>query len=226
MYEDLLFLIPARGGSKGIPRKNIRELKGIPLIYYTLSAIKEIAPIDNICISSEDHEIISIVRNFGFNVPFVRPMQLATDTSTTDEVIEHALGFYMAQGRSFRGIVLLQPTSPLRKTKHIIEAISLYNHSNDFIVSVKVTKSNPYYILFEENSNGFLELSKKGNFTRRQDCPVVYERNGAIYIYNVETINNNINRQRKYVMDEISSLDIDSEIDWIIVENILSKNID
>lgn len=223
MYEDFLFLIPARGGSKGIPKKNIKILNGKPLIYYTLDAIKDIAPTDNICVSSDDKEIIQKVEEYGVKVPFIRPSEFATDTSTSIDVIDHALNFYKKNGRQFKGLVLLQPTSPFRKKTHLVEALKLFSEDIDLVVSVKITSANPYYVLFEENSDGFLELSKKSQFTRRQDCPLVYERNGAIYIYNLKTSNQADLRQIKYVMDESSSVDIDNEFDWLLAEFILSR---
>lgn len=223
MYEDFLFLIPARGGSKGIPKKNIKELNGKPLIYYTLDAIKDIAPKENICVSTDDKEIIEKVEAYGINVPFERPFEFATDTSTSQDVIDHALSFYKQKGRQFKGLVLLQPTSPLRNSLHVIEALELFSENIDLIVSVKITSANPYYILFEESLDGFLELSKNGNFTRRQDCPLVYERNGAIYIYNLGNTYQAPKRQIKYLMDENASVDIDNEFDWMLAEYILSK---
>lgn len=224
MYKDFLFLIPARGGSKGIPKKNIKELNGKPLIYYTLDAIIDIVPIENICVSTDDPEIIQKVEDYGIKVPFIRPAELATDTSTSLDVIEHALNFYKNIGRKFKGLVLLQPTSPLRNSQHVTEALELFSENIDLIVSVKITSANPYYVLFEENSNGLLEISKKGTFTRRQDCPLVYERNGAIYIYNLSNSYQSPQRQKKYIMDEITSVDIDTKLDWVITQAILQNN--
>ena len=224
MYEDFLFLIPARGGSKGIPKKNIKNLGGRPLIYYTLDSIKDIAPMDNICVSSDDLEIIQKVEEYGLKVPFIRPSKYANDNSTSQEVIDHALNFYKKIGRQFKGLVLLQPTSPFRKSTHLVEALKLFSENIDLVVSVKITSANPYFVLFEENSSGFLELSKKSKYTRRQDCPLVYERNGAIYIYNITALNQADKRQIKYVMDESSSIDIDNEFDWMLAEFILSKH--
>lgn len=223
MYKDFLFLIPARGGSKGIPKKNIKELNGKPLIYYTLDAIKDIAPQENICVSSDDQEIIEKVEEYGIKVPFLRPLEFASDTSTSQDVIEHALNFYKQENRQFNGLVLLQPTSPLRNSQHVTEALELFSENIDLVVSVKITSANPYYILFEENPDGFLELSKKGNFTRRQDCPLVYERNGAIYIYNLNGSYQTPKHQIKYLMNENASVDIDNEFDWMLAEYILSK---
>jgi len=223
MYEDFLFLIPARGGSKGIPKKNIKELNGKPLIYYTIDAIKDIVPQENICVSSDDLEIIEKVEQYGINVPFVRPSEFSTDTSTLQDVIDHSLNYYKNKGKHFNGLVLLQPTSPLRNSQHVIETLALFSENIDLVVSVKITSANPYYILFEENQYGFLELSKNGNFTRRQDCPVVYERNGAIYIYNLNGCYKAPKRQIKYLMDENASVDIDNEFDWMLAEYLLSK---
>jgi CMP-N,N'-diacetyllegionaminic acid synthase len=221
MYEDFLFLIPARGGSKGIPKKNIKELCGKPLIYYTIDAIRDFAPIENICVSTDDFTIKHLIEDYGIKVPFIRPSILATDTSTTQDVIRHALNFYNQEGRQFKGLVLLQPTSPFRKSSHIIEALQLFSENIDLIVSVKITSSNPYFVLYEENSDGFLELSKKSNYTRRQDCPMVYERNGAIYIYNLNSSDQKNIREKKYLMDEESSIDIDTAFDWMFAEFIL-----
>ncbi|MBV5329328.1 MAG: pseudaminic acid cytidylyltransferase, partial [Chlorobium sp.] len=116
MYEDILFLIPARGGSKGISKKNIKELNGKPLIFYTLDAIRNIVSNENICVSTDDIDIKEKVEAYGVKVPFLRPTEYATDTSTTLEVIEHALSFYKQKGTIFKGLILLQPTSPFRNS--------------------------------------------------------------------------------------------------------------
>ncbi|UJH91304.1 hypothetical protein LZ575_00415 [Antarcticibacterium sp. 1MA-6-2] len=122
-------------------------------------------------------------------------------------------------------IVFLQPTSPLREAHHIQEALELFSNDMDMLVSVKETDANPYYVLKEENEQGYLESSKPGNFTRRQDCPKVWELNGAIYIINVQSLKDGpiskFSKIKKYVMDEYSSIDIDNEIDWLVAEKIL-----
>lgn len=222
-----LVLIPARGGSKGIPGKNIKPLHGRPLIYYTLDAARAVASPENICVSTDSDEIIRIVREYGLDVPFKRPNYLATDTADSYEVILHAIDFYEQSGKHYDRVVLLQPTSPFRTGTHIREAISLYQHGLDMVVSVKIAHANPYFNLFKENNVGFLERSKTGTFTRRQDCPTVYEYNGAIYIMNVQSLkiesHSNFSRIRKYVMTEEDSLDIDTKFDWIVAEAILSE---
>lgn len=221
-----LFLIPARGGSKGIPDKNIKLLNGRPLLYYTLDAACAVALPENICVSTDSNEIIQVVREYGMDVPLKRPDDLATDTTSTYDVIRHAIAFYEQNGINYDRLVLLQPTSPFRTGRHIREALDFYEPDIDMVVSVKIAHANPYFTLFEENSDGFLAPSKPGGFTRRQDCPVIYEYNGAIYIMNVGSLKNgapgNFSKIRKYVMNEKDSLDIDTNIDWIVAEAILS----
>ncbi len=222
-----LILIPARGGSKGIPGKNIKPLNGRSLIYYTLDAACAVASPEDICVSTDSDEIIRVVRKYGLDVPFKRPCELATDTASSYEVILHAIDFYEQRGIKYERVVLLQPTSPFRTGTHVREALSLYQPELDMVVSVKITNANPYFNLFEENNEGFLTRSKSGTFTRRQDCPVVYEYNGAIYVMNVQSLKKrqlgNFSKIRKYVMNEEDSLDIDTKFDWIVAEAILSR---
>jgi N-acylneuraminate cytidylyltransferase len=212
-----LVLIPARGGSKGINKKNLSLLSGKPLIQYTIDLSRELFDDIDICVSSDCDEIISFVNSLGLSVPFKRPDYLADDHSSTRSVIIHALDFYESQGIIYDSIILLQPTSPFRNDKHIVDCMKLYRNELDMVVSVKLTSSNPYYVLFEENDFGFLEKSKKGNFTRRQDCPEVWEFNGAVYVINSESIKSKdmtqFDKIIKYEMDERESIDIDTPLD-------------
>lgn len=222
-----LVLIPARGGSKRIPGKNIKFLNGRPLIYYTLDAARAVASPENICVSTDSDEIIRVVREYGLDVPFKRPDYIATDTASSYDVIRHAIDFYEQSGINYDRVLLLQPTSPFRTETHIRDALFLYQPGLDMVVSVKIARANPYFTLFEETCDGFLIPSKPGNFLRRQDCPVVYEYNGAIYIMNMQSLkkkpNCNFSKIRKYVMTEEDSLDIDTNLDWIVAEVILSE---
>lgn len=225
-----LFLVPARGGSKGLPRKNILPLSGRPMIYYTLdAAMGAMEEGDELCISTEDAEIIQVVQDYGVRVPFVRPPELASDTAGSEEVIRHALEWYRAHGRDFEIVVLLQVTSPLRNAEHVKEALGVWSSDIDMVVSVKETDANPYYVLFEEDQEGFLRKSKEGNFTRRQDCPKVYEYNGAIYVLSVErfttTSFKDFTRIRKVIMSKLSSIDIDDQIDFIMAEYFIKKEL-
>ena len=225
--KDILVIIPARGGSKGVPGKNSKLLDGKPLIYYTIDAAREISDDHDICLSTDDPGIMGLAESYGLPVPFLRPDSLATDNVGTYEVLLHALEFYQNQGHKYEAIILLQPTSPIRKGHHIKEALSLYSSDLDMVVSVKETDANPYYVLFEESENGFLEPSKKGNFARRQDCPKVWQYNGAIYIINTASLQHSrlheFKRIRKYEMDKLTSHEIDDELDWLVAESILKN---
>lgn len=224
----ILVIIPARGGSKGIPHKNIKPLAGKPLIYYTIDVARQIVADEDICVSTDDSEIIQCVEKYGLKVPFIRPAELATDTAGTYEVLLHALNFYELQGKWYDVVLLLQNTSPFRTAKQVKEALTLYQSDIDMVVSVKECSANPYYCVFEENQEGYLNICKgDGNITRRQDAPKVYEYNGAIYVINSHSLKqkplNKFTRRIKYVMDEQSSLDLDTMNDWRMAELIASQ---
>lgn len=217
-----LVVIPARGGSKGLPGKNIKLLDGKPLIHYTIDIAREIFNDDCIYVSTDSKEIIQVAEKTGLMVPFIRPDYLATDSASTQDVLLHALAHYSIENNEPDIVILLQPTSPLRKIEHITDALDLYKPSLDMIVSVKETDANPYYVLYEENENGFLKKSKESNFMRRQDCPKVWEYNGSIYVINTKSLKekkiNKFNKVVKYIMDDKYSIDIDNELDFKMVE--------
>jgi N-acylneuraminate cytidylyltransferase len=222
-----LIIIPARGGSKGVPRKNIKLLRGIPLIHYTIKAAQKLFDNALICVSTDDEEIKKVAEQTSLVVPFLRPKELASDSSGTYEVLMHAIEHFANNGYEADTLILLQPTSPFRTSSHIEEALKIYSNEIDMVVSVKETRSNPYYVLFEEDENGYLKKSKDANFIRRQDCPKVWEYNGAIYIINVASLKKgamgNFKKVIKYEMDEFSSHDIDTLFDWEIAELIVDK---
>ncbi len=221
---DTLFIIPARGGSKGLPRKNILPLNGKPLIYYTIDSARGVTADENICVSTDDIEITKLVEDYGIKVPFKRPQELASDTASSLEVIHHAINYYKNNfNKTYSKVCLLQPTSPFRSAIHIEEAYALLKDDNDMVVSVKSTKTNPYFNLFEEDEKGLLKKSKSGNYTRRQDCPLVWEYNGAIYFYNTNRINLKDKKIKKYVMEEKDSIDIDNETDLLLANLLISK---
>ncbi|ARS36171.1 cytidylyltransferase domain-containing protein [Pontibacter actiniarum] len=221
-----LFLIPARGGSKGLPGKNIKSLNGKPLILYTIEAAREVSDAADICVSTDDVEIKNVVEQYGLKVPFLRPSEIATDFATSEQVVEHALQVYEENGLVYDYIVLLQPTSPLRTGQHLKEALRLIDEGTEMIVSVKETDANPYYVLMEEDSEGVLYKSKTGLFHRRQDCPKVYELNGAIYIIEVKKFKEvglAQLKKKKYLMDKVSSIDIDDELDFTLAELVITR---
>jgi len=223
-----LIVIPARGGSKRLPNKNIKPLNGKPLIHYTIEVAREMFDDSIICVSTDDENIITVVEETGLKVPFIRPKDLSTDTADSRSVLLHAHKFY-SEKKNYNAnvIILLQVTSPIRNAKHVKEAIEMYSETLDMVVSVKETDSNPYFVLFEENKLGYLEKSKSGDFTRSQDCPKVWEVNGAIYVINADSLLkkpiNDFKMIKKYRMDSLESVDIDNLIDFKFVSLLLNN---
>ena len=227
---NILVVIPARGGSKGIPHKNIKKLNGKELITYSIDVARQLTSDDNICVSTDDDNIIATVENYGLKVPFKRPIELATDSAGTNGVLLHALDFYENQGRTYDVIVLLQPTSPFRSIDSLSAAVDLYTPDVDMVVSVKEAVTNPYYNSFEENDKGLLVISKgEGLIERRQDAPKVWEFNGSIYVINTTRLKevglSRLNRIKKYVMDDFHSIDLDTMMDWYMAEYIFSNHL-
>lgn len=225
---NCLVVIPARGGSKGIPHKNIKPLAGKPLICYSIDIACQFTSDENICVTTDDPEIIAVVEQYGLKVPFVRPAELATDMCGSNEVIQHAYKFFADKGYHYDAIVLLQPTSPFRKVEFVKEAVALYDDSIDMVTSVRPAACNPYYDGFEENANGLLEVSKgDGTIVRRQDAPAVWQQNGSIYVINPLALMKKgmggFTKIKKYAMPELFSIDIDNPFDWKIAELILSE---
>lgn len=225
-----LVIIPARGGSKGIPHKNIKPLGGKPLICYAIDTARKFTSDENICVSTDDDTIIKVVEDYGLNVPFKRPDYLATDNAGTNGVLLHALDFYEQKGNHYDVVVLLQATSPFRRVEDVIEAVNLYDKSIDMVTSVMPAKCNPYYDGFEDNAEGLLTISKgDGTIERRQDAPKVWQQNGAIYVINPYQLKAKglagMTMIRKYVMDELHSMDLDNMLDWTIAEIMLEEKL-
>jgi CMP-N,N'-diacetyllegionaminic acid synthase len=232
--RDILVVIPARGGSKGVPKKNIKSLLGKPLIEYSLDFVIKFFSKEDICVSTDSQQIKALVENLNFNVPFLRPKELATDFAGTREVLLHAYNYYKSRNINYKFILLIQPTTPVRDNKVIEEIIKMTKSQKkfDLIVSVKESKSNPYFNLYEEDENGFLNKSKKSKFLRRQDCPKVYEFNGAFYLILVDSLLKteigDFERIIKIINNEaIFNIDIDTLEDWedaeILIEKTLNK---
>jgi CMP-N,N'-diacetyllegionaminic acid synthase len=223
----ILYLIPARGGSKGLPGKNIKILGSKPLINYSIDFARNFTTDSNICVSTDDEDIIKCVNNNNLKVKFKRLESLSTDTATTNDVIINAINYYESIGRYYDLVVLLQPTSPFRKIKDLKNMLNNWTIDLDLLVSVKESRDSPYFNIFEENLDGFLEKSKDVGITRRQDAPNVYAFNGSIYIYNVNSIKKNqINIVKKYIMqDSINSIDIDTSFDFMMCETVIKNNL-
>jgi N-acylneuraminate cytidylyltransferase len=219
----ILYLIPARKGSKGLPGKNIKLLGYKPLITYTIDfALNNMQYEDELCISTNDESVIAIAQSKGVSIPFIRPEVLANDNASSYDVILHAINHYENLNLTFDVVLLLQPTSPFRIQADFTDLINKFDYDTDMVVSVKLAKENPYYTLFEENSEGFLDKSKIGNFERRQDCPEVYAFNGSMYLINIKSIKkskiSDFKKIKKIIMPEERSVDIDTLADWTLAE--------
>ena len=231
MSKKPLYIIPARGGSKGIPRKNIKDFAGKPLICYSIEAARALSDDEHIIVSTDDEEIADVARSTGLKVEYMRPSHLATDTAGSREVMIDAMDWAERKGVDFDMIVLLQPTSPLRNADDIRGCIELYSDEIDMVVSVVEAQSNPYYNCFETSpETGYLHISKgDGLYTRRQDVPKAWEYNGAVYVINPKSLRDmpmgKFPRRIPYEMPRSRSVDLDTPTDWIIAEMIYKQNI-
>ncbi len=230
MKYKSLYIIPARGGSKGIPRKNIKPLAGTPLIHYSIAVARELAVDDShVIVSTDDEEIAQVARLSGLEVPYMRPAHLATDTAGSREVILDAMDYADKCGIDYDNVVLLQPTSPLRTIKDVEACQALYSNDVDMVVSVVEADVNPYYNCFETDSKtGFIHVSKgDGHYTRRQDAPKVWEYNGAVYVINPHSIRTmtmgEFSRKVPSEMPRSRSVDLDTSLDWAIAEVVMNE---
>lgn len=228
MYKDkrILAIIPARGGSKGIKDKNIYLIKGRPLIAYSIDAARSSKYIDYAMVSTESEVIAEKAKENGARVPFMRPVELAADTSKTIDAIFDAITRLKEQDEVFDVLVLLQPTSPLRTSEDIDEAIELYfEEEQRSLVSIAEVNDNPVFIRRLEG-NRAIPILNQSSTVRRQDTEKFYRINGAIYINKISEItpetsfNDNI---VGYVMAKEKSVDIDCIEDIKKVEELLSQ---
>lgn len=220
-------IIPARGGSKGLPRKNIRPLAGKPLIAHSIEVARNCNNIDRVIVTTDDKEIADISREYGAEVPFIRPEHLAGDEATTIDVLKHAIDFLEKEPSKVSHIILLQPTSPLRSTDDVTKALEIYFQQNnqEAVISVCEAQTHPY-LLKKITNQCIVDFIEKPVVTRRQDFPNVYELNGAIYICPKENIENGYIYKDKaipFIMNRESSVDIDDEVDFLLAEAIMRK---
>jgi CMP-N-acetylneuraminic acid synthetase len=226
----ILGLIPARGGSKGIPGKNIKLLGGKPLLQYTLEAAKNSKLLNKVILSSDNEEIIQIAKQLELEVSFKRPAHLSEDSSSSLEVVKHAVNHYLSRGIQFDAVCLLQPTTPFRKPGLIDECILKFQDNNfDSLVTVREVPEdyNPHWV-FEEK-NGILEIAtgEQEIITRRQDLPKAYHRDGAIYITKTGVLlnENSLFGEKIGFVNTTDSpyVNIDVPEDWRKAEKILKK---
>lgn len=231
--KKIVAIIPARGGSKGVPRKNIKELAGKPLIAYTIEEAKKSNYIDRVVVSTEDTEIAEVARQYGAEIPFLRPKELAQDGSSSLSVILHAIDYLeKREGYLPSIIVFLQPTSPFRKAEHIDEAIGKIEDC-DAVIGICEVKHHPYLTMEKEKDflKPFIKIDSRP--LRRQDLPKLYYDNPSLFVTKREYYNGAkdpdpvapifMGRVKGVFMDEISSIDIDSPLDFMLAEMVLKN---
>ncbi len=222
--KKILAVIPARGGSKGVPRKNIRELAGKPLIAWTIEAAKKSKYIDRLILSSEDPEIIEVAKSYGCEVPFVRANELAQDDTPGIEVVLDAV----QRCPGYTHVLLLQPTSPFRTHKHIDDLIEEFNQAKiNCIVSVTKPDKHPMWSFLMTDDNSLTPFYDYDIPLNRQALPPAYVLNGAFYLAGINWLIKKRTFLSKesygFVMSQDISLDIDTEIDFKFCE-FLMKN--
>lgn len=227
----ILGLIPARGGSKGVPRKNIKLLGGKPLLQYTSDVALQCPKITKVVLSSDDEEIMGVAKRLGIEVPFKRPSNLATDKSPTLPVILHTLEFYEQQGVFFDAVCLLQVTSPFRTVLFVNNAIETFiNQGTDSLVSVLEVphEYNPHWT-FEVTEKDTLRIAtgEEEIITRRQELPNTYHRDGSIYITKTSVLKEKKSLYGKsiaYVVSNKNSyVNIDTLMDWEKAEKMILR---
>jgi CMP-N-acetylneuraminic acid synthetase len=227
----ILGTICARGGSKGVINKNIRDLVGKPLITYTIDYLKKWGKTEKIVCSTDSEKIANIAKKYGAEIPLLRPAKLATDTSSKIDVLKHIVKFCEKQdGVKYDIIVDLDPTAPLRKKIFLEESFNKFLKSDaNNLYSVTIARKNPYFNMVELDENGYAHLSKQTSVIRRQDAKPVFEMNASIYIYKRDFLLNtnsvHSNKTIIYEMPEISSIDIDNEIDFLFTEFLLKNEV-
>ena len=229
----ILGLIPARGGSKGVHRKNIRPLNGVPLIGYSIIAGLASSVLDRVMVSTEDEEIAGIARELGAQVPFLRPEALATDAAPTLKVVQHALETLQAQGEDFDAVCLLQPTVPFRTATHIQEAVAAFEEANsDSLVSVAAIphQYNPHWAFLPSDDGQHLHIATGDAelISRRQELPTAYHRDGSIYLTKTSVLLNQDslygNSIAWYEPQGSPNINIDTEADWQKAEAYLAAH--
>jgi CMP-N,N'-diacetyllegionaminic acid synthase len=229
---NILLIIPARCGSKGIVFKNIADLCGKSLIQYTIDValkLKSNNLINNVIVSTDCEKIADISRKLGVNVPFIRPISISGDKAKSVNYILHALEYFKKLGINYDSVIILQPTSPLRTYDDVVKSIDIFlQNSNDSLISVYKEETVSDLIMYGKYREFAMPLNKNHNKgVRRQEHGSIYIRNGAIYIVKVDYIK----RERKmisntplmYSMNKNSSINIDSLEDLEYARNLLCK---
>lgn len=229
--SNILCTICARGGSKGVKNKNIKELNGKPLIAYTIEQAKNSGLFEHIVISTDSDNIASVAKQYGAEVFFKRSEEMASDTAGKLDVIKDAFKrseeYY---NRTFDYLIDLDATAPLRSVEDIINSFNQFKeNNNDNLITAMPSRRSPYFNLVEQDKDGKVYLSKKldGAVVRRQDAPKSYDMNASIYIWKRDVILDEssifLENTGLYLMPEERSIDIDNELDFEFVEFLMEK---
>lgn len=222
----ILVLIPARGGSKRLPGKNLLPLGGRPLIEWSIRVIEDVLDVKHVLVSTDDSDIAAVARALGAMVPWLRPTHLATDTATSVDVALHAYDWYEAEFGAVDGIMLLQPTSPLRSRRTIEEGIRLFKEGNQAIVGVSLAGTHPLRALKLEGEN-IIPWSSWDSFSvRSQDLPKAYALTGSFYLISPSELRSGLSffpTDAKPLLQEnlYELVDIDRESDYLLAQALL-----
>ena len=229
---NILCTICARGGSKGVPNKNIRDLAGKPLIVYTIEQAFSAKMINRIMVSTDSDQIANIAKQAGAEVPYMRPAPLATHDALKLPVIQHAVQYYIDILRYRPDYVIdLDPTSPLRLNEDIEKCLDLIINDRecDSVITGYKSNKNPYFNMVEIGQDGYAHLSKKTDklISGRQAAPSVYAMNASIYVWKTPVLLNQeriiSGKVKFFEMPEERSIDIDTEVDFKLVELLMKE---
>lgn len=230
MSLRVLGVITARGGSKGVPRKNLRMLGGKPLLAYTCIAARRSRRLNRVILSTEDEEIAAAGRQWGVEVPFRRPEELARDATPTLPVLQHAVAWLEDRGDTYDAVCLLQPTNPLRPPEWIDACIEMLEARNaDCVITVLPVppEHNPHWVYFEQDGLLRLATGEKTPIPRRQDLPPAFHREGSVYVTRRDVLmeGNSLfgDRVVGYAVDPARSVNIDTLADFVRAERLLAE---
>lgn len=224
---SIIATICARGGSQGVPGKNIRMLHGKPLIVHSIEQARS-AGIDRVYVSTDSPDIARIAKEAGASVPYLRPAEMATSYAPKIPVIDHLVTEIRKSGQDFSCVVDLDPTSPLRAVSDIQNCIKLFDDATDVVITGFESDKNPYFNMVEKKPDGTIGLVKPPTsaIAGRQAAPKVFSMNASIYIWRPDALKRGLwdGRVRLYVMPRERSIDIDSELDFFFVEKLMEMN--
>lgn len=229
MYGNstILAIIPAREGSKGIPGKNTKELNGHPLIAYTIAAARRSRYVDSVVVTTDSEEIAAVSRAYGAETPFLRPVELASDASRTIDAVVHAVGEMVRLGRPHEVVVLLQPTSPLRRAEEIDGAIeAFFSHGKLGLASVSDVTENPVLTRRLDRSGVLHPILPVPSTVRRQDMPRFWHVDGAVYVNRADDLTPETSLNDNpigFVVPRERSSDIDDIEDFLRAEKIMRE---